>query len=148
MGGAEPAYAWDVPRRRGGTFAGRLRETTARADASRAAILDHMARLRSIVSVVAVGLVAVAFRFVLGPAEPVEESAYDVTVERTVSIQAFLDAAPPGWTAVRTRVPPPGGGPVFLTSFPAPDPCREVGQSITCDGLPPIMLPSGTCQGP
>lgn len=102
-----------------------------------------MARVRSITAVGAVGIVTVAFMFVLGPMRPVEESAYDFSVERTVSIQAFVDAVPPGWTEVRTRVPPPGGGPLFIASVPLSDPCREVGASIRCDGLPSIELPPG-----
>lgn len=100
-----------------------------------------MARLRSITSVMGVGLVTGTFMFVLAPVRPVEESAYDFRAERIVSMQAFFDAVPPGWAAVRSRVPPPGGGPFFIASVQLPDPCREVGQSITCDGLPPIMLP-------
>lgn len=102
-----------------------------------------MTRGRSITAVVAVGIVTVAFMFVLGPLRLVEESAYDFSAERTVSSQAFIDAVPPDWTAVRSRVPPLGGGPLFIASVPLPDPCREVGQSISCDGLPPIVLPPG-----
>lgn len=100
-----------------------------------------MTRVRSITAVVAVGIVTVAFMFLLGPLRLVEESAYDFSAERTVSSQAFIDAVPPDWTAVRSRVPPLGGGPFFITSVPLPDPCREIGESITCDRLPPIVLP-------
>jgi len=102
-----------------------------------------MARLRSIASVVAVGLVIVAFTFAVRSAEPVEESTYDYLHERTLSMQAFIDAAPPGWSVMRARVPPPGGGRVFIASVELPDPCRGVGQSITCDCLPSMVLPPG-----
>ncbi|MGK2849619.1 MAG: hypothetical protein ACSLFN_01720 [Candidatus Limnocylindrales bacterium] len=63
-----------------------------------------MARLRSITSVMGVGLVTGTFMFVLAPVRPVEESAYDFRAERIVSMQAFFDAVPPGWAAVRSRV--------------------------------------------
>lgn len=102
-----------------------------------------MAHLRSIIAVRAVGIVTVAFMVVLGPWRPAEESAYDFRAERTVSMQSFVDAAEPDWAVVRSRVSPPGGEPLFIASIPLPDPCREVGDSITCDRLPPIVLPPG-----
>lgn len=107
--------------------------------------IGHMdRRLRWLASVVAVVVTFVfVFVFAIGVVGSREDSAYDFGQERIVSGESFIDAAPPGWSGVRTRVAPPGGGPVFISSVALPDPCREVGRSITCDRLPPIVLPPG-----
>lgn len=57
-------------------------------------------------------------------------------------MQAFIDAAAPGWSVLRSRRPPPGGGPLFIATVELRDPCRESGEATACDRLPSLELPA------